>query len=171
LPRDSRLKTERVPKPSSVPAPPADVDHIERVERARCGRSYSSFNKYAIAPIKPIRITAQNGDKSLVGVVISRADKESSGLPCEQCCRRVQGSPTNCRLLTSNPNTTNPEYMSYRAFHLTMGLETFLIQTDENLQTLKRPDKPRNDSARFLHSEFMLVAAYGGVASAALSFI
>jgi osmotically-inducible protein OsmY len=67
------------------------VDHIQvdpvsmmddriRAATARAVYGYPSLNKYAIDPVKPIRIAVQNGDVTLVGVVISQADKEVAGL-------------------------------------------------------------------------------------------
>lgn len=47
---------------------------------ARAVYGYPSLNKYAIDPVKPIRIAVQNGDVTLVGVVISQADKDVAGL-------------------------------------------------------------------------------------------
>lgn len=41
---------------------------------------YPTLNKYAIDPVKPIRIVVQNGNVTLVGVVNSQADKDVAGL-------------------------------------------------------------------------------------------
>jgi hyperosmotically inducible periplasmic protein len=39
---------------------------------------YPSLNKYAIDPAKPIRISIQNGNAALYGMVDSQADKDTS---------------------------------------------------------------------------------------------
>ncbi len=50
-------------------------DHI-RLAVARSVYGYPSLNKYAIDPAKPIRISVQNGNVELYGVVDSKADKD-----------------------------------------------------------------------------------------------
>jgi osmotically-inducible protein OsmY len=60
--------------------PVSMMDDRIRVATARAVYGYPSLNKYAIDPIKPIRIAVQHGDVTLVGVVISQADKEVAGL-------------------------------------------------------------------------------------------
>jgi hyperosmotically inducible periplasmic protein len=67
------------------------VDHIQvdpvsmmddriRAVTARAVYGYPSLNKYAIDPVKPIRIVVQNGNVMLEGVVINQMDKEVAGL-------------------------------------------------------------------------------------------
>jgi hyperosmotically inducible protein len=67
------------------------VDHIQvdpvsmmddriRAVTARAVYGYPSLNKYAIDPVKPIRIVVQNGNVTLEGVVINQMDKEVAGL-------------------------------------------------------------------------------------------
>jgi len=51
-----------------------------RAASARSIYSYPTLNKYAIDPAKPIRIVVQNGNATLVGVVINKADEEIAGL-------------------------------------------------------------------------------------------
>jgi osmotically-inducible protein OsmY len=50
-------------------------DHI-RLAVARSVYGYPSLNKYAIDPAKPIRISVQNGNVELYGVVDTQADKD-----------------------------------------------------------------------------------------------
>jgi hyperosmotically inducible protein len=67
------------------------VDHIQvdpvsifddriRAVTARAVYGYPSLNKYAIDPAQPIRIVVQNGNVTLVGVVINQMDKDVAGL-------------------------------------------------------------------------------------------
>ena len=51
-----------------------------RLATARSIYGYPTLNKYAIDPAKPIRIVVQNGNVTLVGIVINKADKEIAGL-------------------------------------------------------------------------------------------
>jgi hyperosmotically inducible periplasmic protein len=60
--------------------PVSIMDDRVRIATARAVYGYPSLNKYAIDPVKPIRIAVQNGDVTLVGVVNSQADKEVAGL-------------------------------------------------------------------------------------------
>ena len=60
------------------PLSPMD-DRIRRAEfRAIYG--FPSLNKYAINPLKPIRISVANGHVTLYGVVDSQADKNAAGI-------------------------------------------------------------------------------------------
>jgi hyperosmotically inducible protein len=52
------------------------MDDRIRMEVARSVYGYPSLNKYAIDPAKPIRISVQNGNVELYGVVDSQSDKE-----------------------------------------------------------------------------------------------
>jgi osmotically-inducible protein OsmY len=45
---------------------------------ARAVYGYPSLNKYAIDPVKPIRISVQNGHVELYGMVDSEGDKETA---------------------------------------------------------------------------------------------
>ncbi|HTY84998.1 MAG TPA: BON domain-containing protein [Silvibacterium sp.] len=60
------------------PVSPMD-DRIRRaVYRAVYG--FPSLNRYAIDPVQPIRISVQNGNVTLYGVVNSQADKNAAGI-------------------------------------------------------------------------------------------
>jgi len=52
------------------------MDDHTRMAVARAVYSYPSLNKYAIDPVKPIRISVQNGNVELYGTVDTQADKE-----------------------------------------------------------------------------------------------
>jgi len=54
----------------------------DRIRRAvyRAVYGFPSLNKYAIDPVKPIRISVQNGNVTLYGVVNSQADKNAAGI-------------------------------------------------------------------------------------------
>jgi hyperosmotically inducible protein len=56
------------------------MDDRIRVATARAVYGYPSLNKYAIDPVKPIRIVVQNGNVTLEGVVNNQSDKEVAGL-------------------------------------------------------------------------------------------
>ena len=60
------------------PVSPND-DRI-RVQAFRTIYGFPSLNKYAIDPAKPIRISVQNGNLTLYGVVDSEADKDAAGI-------------------------------------------------------------------------------------------
>ena len=60
------------------PVSPND-DRIRR-EVFRKVYGFPSLNKYAIDPVKPIRIQVANGNVTLYGVVDSEADKEAAGI-------------------------------------------------------------------------------------------
>jgi hyperosmotically inducible periplasmic protein len=60
--------------------PVSMFDDRVRVATARAVYGYPSLNKYAIDPARPIRIAVQNGNVTLVGVVINQADKDVAGL-------------------------------------------------------------------------------------------
>ncbi len=60
------------------PTSPLD-DRIRRAEyRAIYG--FSQLNRYALNPVKPIRIVVQNGHVTLKGIVDSAADKQVAGI-------------------------------------------------------------------------------------------
>ncbi len=60
------------------PVSPMD-DRIRRaVYRAVYG--FPSLNKYAIDPAQPIRISVQNGNVTLYGVVLNQGDKDAAGI-------------------------------------------------------------------------------------------
>ena len=60
------------------PVSPMD-DQIRRaVYRSVYG--FPSLNRYAIDPAQPIRISVQNGNATLYGVVDSQADKNAAGI-------------------------------------------------------------------------------------------
>lgn len=52
------------------------MDDRIRLEVARTVYSYPTLSKYAVDPAKPIRISVQNGNVELYGVVDSKADKD-----------------------------------------------------------------------------------------------
>jgi osmotically-inducible protein OsmY len=58
--------------------PVSPMDWGIRLAVARAVYGYPSLNKYAIDPAKPIRISVQNGNVELYGVVDSQADKETA---------------------------------------------------------------------------------------------
>jgi hyperosmotically inducible periplasmic protein len=60
------------------PLSPMDDGIRVRVYRAVYG--FPSLNKYAIDPAQPIRISVQNGNVTLYGVVDSQADKNAAGI-------------------------------------------------------------------------------------------
>jgi osmotically-inducible protein OsmY len=58
--------------------PVSSMDWQTRMAVARAVYGYPSLNKYAIDPAKPIRISVQNGNVELYGMVDSQADKETA---------------------------------------------------------------------------------------------
>jgi len=60
------------------PLSPMD-DHL-RLQVARSIYGYPTLNKYAIDPVKPIRISVQNGNVTLYGMVDSQMDKDVAAL-------------------------------------------------------------------------------------------
>ncbi len=60
--------------------PTSFMDDQTRFAVARAVYGYPTLNKYAIDPAKPIRISVQNGNVELYGVVDSQADKETAYL-------------------------------------------------------------------------------------------
>ncbi len=60
------------------PVSPND-DRI-RMATYRAVYGFPSLNRYAIDPLKPIRISVQNGNVTLYGVVDSQADKNAAGI-------------------------------------------------------------------------------------------
>jgi osmotically-inducible protein OsmY len=66
--------------------PVSIMDERTRFDVARAVYGFASLNRYAIDPAKPIRISVQNGNVELYGMVDSQADKETafiraSGVP------------------------------------------------------------------------------------------
>jgi hyperosmotically inducible protein len=51
-----------------------------RIATARAVYGFPSLNKYAIDPVKPIRIVVQNGNVTLKGVVMNKMDKDVAGI-------------------------------------------------------------------------------------------
>ena len=82
--RDSALATaaitpgvkELVDEISVDPLSP--MDDQTRIAVARAVYGYPSLNRYAINPAMPIRISVQNGNVELYGVVDSQADKDTA---------------------------------------------------------------------------------------------
>jgi hyperosmotically inducible protein len=60
--------------------PVSPMDNQIRRAEFRAIYGYPTFTKYAINPIKPIRIQVDNGHVTLLGVVDSEADKETAGI-------------------------------------------------------------------------------------------
>ena len=60
--------------------PVSIMDDQTRMAVARAVYGYPTLNKYAIDPGKPIRISVQNGNVELYGVVDSKADRDVAGL-------------------------------------------------------------------------------------------
>lgn len=60
--------------------PPSPMDDQIRLAEARAIYGFPSLNKYAIDPAKPIRISVQNGNVTLYGVVDSKADKDTANI-------------------------------------------------------------------------------------------
>jgi osmotically-inducible protein OsmY len=56
------------------------MDDRTRMQVARAVYGYPSLNKYAVDPANPIRISVQNGNVELYGMVDSQADKETAFL-------------------------------------------------------------------------------------------
>lgn len=64
--------------------PVSIMDDRTRMAVARAVYGYPTLNKYAIDPAKPIRISVQNGNVELAGVVDSEADKEVAYIRANQ---------------------------------------------------------------------------------------
>ena len=60
--------------------PVSPMDDRIRFAVFRSVYGFPSLNKYAIDPAKPIRISVQNGNVTLYGVVDSQADKDAAGI-------------------------------------------------------------------------------------------
>jgi osmotically-inducible protein OsmY len=60
--------------------PVSSMDWQTRMAVARAVYGYPSLNKYAIDPAKPIRISVQNGNVELYGMVDTQADKDTAYL-------------------------------------------------------------------------------------------
>jgi len=60
--------------------PVSGFDWQTRMAVARAVYGYPSLNKYAIDPAKPIRISVQNGNVELYGMVDSQSDKDTAYL-------------------------------------------------------------------------------------------
>jgi hyperosmotically inducible periplasmic protein len=60
--------------------PVSEMDNRIRLEVARAIYGFPTLNKYAINPVRPIRIAVQNGHVELYGVVDSEADKNTANI-------------------------------------------------------------------------------------------
>ncbi len=60
--------------------PVSIMDDQTRMAVARAVYGYPSLNRYAIDPVKPIRISVQNGNVELYGTVDSQSDKDTAFL-------------------------------------------------------------------------------------------
>ena len=58
--------------------PVSIMDDETRMAVARAIYGYSSLSKYAIDPVRPIRISVQNGHVELYGTVDTKADKDTA---------------------------------------------------------------------------------------------
>jgi hyperosmotically inducible periplasmic protein len=61
-------------------APLSMMDDRVRYDTARAVYGYPSLLKYAVDPVKPIRILVVNGNVTLVGTVLNQADKNVAGI-------------------------------------------------------------------------------------------
>jgi hyperosmotically inducible periplasmic protein len=60
--------------------PLSPMDDRSRIQLFRTIYGFPTLNKYAIDPAKPIRISVQNGNVTLYGVVNSQMDKDAAGI-------------------------------------------------------------------------------------------
>jgi osmotically-inducible protein OsmY len=60
--------------------PVSPMDDRTRIAVFRAVYGFPSLNKYAIDPGKPIRISVQNGNVTLYGVVDNKGDKDAAGI-------------------------------------------------------------------------------------------
>lgn len=60
--------------------PVSPMDNRIRFAVYRAVYGFPSLNKYAIDPLQPIRISVQNGNVTLYGMVDSQADKDAAGI-------------------------------------------------------------------------------------------
>ena len=60
--------------------PASPMDDRTRIQVYRTVYGFSMLSKYAMDPAKPIRISVQNGDVTLYGVVNNQTDKDVAGL-------------------------------------------------------------------------------------------
>jgi osmotically-inducible protein OsmY len=60
--------------------PVSPMDDRIRLAVFRSVYGFPSLNRYAIDPAKPIRISVQNGNVTLYGVVDSQGDKDAAGI-------------------------------------------------------------------------------------------
>ena len=82
--------------------PVSPVDDQTRLAVANAIYGFTTLNKYALNPAKPIRISVQNGNVELYGVVDSKADKDQafmrangvSGVFSVKNYLQVAGQPT-----------------------------------------------------------------------------
>jgi osmotically-inducible protein OsmY len=60
--------------------PVSPMDDRIRLAVFRSVYGFPTLNKYAIDPVKPIRISVQNGNVTLYGVVDSKADRDAANI-------------------------------------------------------------------------------------------
>lgn len=85
--------------------PVSSMDWEIRLAVARAIYGYPTMNKYAINPVRPIRISVQNGHVELYGTVDSQADKDTayiransvSGVFSVKNYLQVAGQPTGAK--------------------------------------------------------------------------
>jgi hyperosmotically inducible protein len=56
------------------------MDDHDRITVYRSVYGFPALNKYTMEPAKPIRISVQNGNVTLYGVVDNKADKDGAGI-------------------------------------------------------------------------------------------
>lgn len=92
--------------------PLSPMDEQIRMQVARAIYGYPALEKYAIDPVRPIRIAVQNGNVALYGAVDSAMDKQLAMTRAEQVPGvfsvkdyiQVQGQPAGQQESTSQPN-------------------------------------------------------------------
>lgn len=65
-------------------APTSPMDDRIRIDTARAVYGFGALTKYAIDPVKPIRITVVNGNVTLSGTVDTQADKDMANIRANQ---------------------------------------------------------------------------------------
>ena len=88
--------------------PVSPMDDRIRLQVAQAVYGFPSLNKYAIDPAKPIRISVQNGNVELYGVVDSQADKDNLPTSAQMHCpRRLQREELPAGSQPAGPKSRN----------------------------------------------------------------
>jgi hyperosmotically inducible periplasmic protein len=82
--------------------PLSPMDDRSRLQLFRTIYGFPSLNKYAMDPAKPIRISVENGNVTLYGVVDSQMDKDVAGI-------RANSVPGIFRVTNDLQVVSNPE--------------------------------------------------------------